>query len=186
MTNGKCGEWITTEVGCEDAARELGLLDTKLQWGASNELHRPPHCYYKHETSDDAKLWFNTAFSSNASCSKERNCLCCNEESCPCLAVDGPGKGNRCMFPFIVEGKGWFLAYLYYVQYIDNVAFSWHTDASCPGNHYWPPLGVAPVAPLGATGANLSPVPKVVNNGIALDLYWPPLTKVPQRWLKVF
>ena len=74
MTNGNECNRIATREGCEAAARELGLSDMTAQ--DTSDTRRAPNCYYKPENGDDQKLWFNTAFTSTASCSNERKCLC--------------------------------------------------------------------------------------------------------------
>ena len=66
-----CGR-ITTKKDCEIAARKLGLSDTTAG-KPSVPTTRPPYCYH-HVT--QGGLWFNTEFTSNASCSNERPCLC--------------------------------------------------------------------------------------------------------------
>ena len=74
MTNGDICQRITEKADCENAARELGLLD-KTAKVVSNPS-KPPYCYYKPDHGDGKRLRFNEAFNSTASCSSEINCLC--------------------------------------------------------------------------------------------------------------
>ena len=79
VANGDICERITTKGDCETAARELGLSDTTAVDSdnlSGNPENSPPNCYYKPGNPTNLKLIFNTDFTSNASCSNERNCLC--------------------------------------------------------------------------------------------------------------
>ena len=79
VSNEDICERITTKGDCETAARELGLSDTTAVDPANmsgNPANYPPNCYYKPGNPTNLKLLFNADFTSNASCSNERNCLC--------------------------------------------------------------------------------------------------------------
>ena len=61
-----------TKEECETLAVQLGFND--IGAGVTNDLERPPYCYYKPV---DAKLWFNTAMTGNTTpCTNNRNCVC--------------------------------------------------------------------------------------------------------------
>ena len=63
-----------TKEECETLAMQLELND--ITAGITNDLERPPYCYYRN---DYELLWFNTATTENTTpCTSHRKCVCKN------------------------------------------------------------------------------------------------------------
>ena len=70
VSSGSTCQRVTSKAECEEAARQLGLIDTGASELSNSEF--PAYCYYKPA---EEHLYFNTN-TDNTLCTSERNCLC--------------------------------------------------------------------------------------------------------------
>ena len=70
VSSGSTCERVTSKAECEEAARQLSLMDTSAY--ELSDSNYPAYCYYK---PSDEELYFNSN-TDNTNCTSERNCLC--------------------------------------------------------------------------------------------------------------